>query len=49
MTSSISGVSLLKEFCLNVRIYNIPGKIRDKCMREKDRGGNEVPQVRDCR
>ena len=43
MASSISNVSLLREFCLNSRIYNILGKIRDRYMRGKDRGGNRVP------
>ena len=37
MASSISGVSLLKEFYLNCSIYNILSKIRDRCMRRKNK------------
>jgi len=49
MASSISGVSLPREFCLDSRIYNILGKIRDRYMKGEDRGRNRVLQVRDCR
>jgi len=43
MVSSISGVSLSREFYLDGRTYNILGKIRDRYIREKDGGGNRVP------
>ena len=43
MVSSISSVSLPREFCLNRRIYNVPDKIKDRYMREKDRGRDRVP------
>ena len=42
MVSSVSSVSLPREFCLNSKKYNILDKIRDGCMREKNRGGNVV-------
>ena len=42
MASSISGVSLSKEFLLNSRVYNILSKIEDKYMKEKNRGRNEI-------
>ena len=49
MASGISDVSPPEEFCLNSRIYNIIGKIRDRYIEEKNRDRNEVPWVRDCR
>ena len=42
MVSGVSGVNLPREFCLNSKTYNILDKIRDKYMREKNRGGNGV-------
>ena len=49
MVSSISSVSLPREFYLDSRIYNIPDKIWDKCMEGKDKGRNRVLWVRDYR
>ena len=43
MASGISDVSPPEEFCLNNRIYNITGKIRDRYMGGKNRDRNEVP------
>jgi len=40
MASSINSVSPPKEFCLDSRMYNISGKVRDRCMGEKNRGKN---------
>ena len=42
MASSINSVSPPKEFCLDSRMYNISGKVRDRCMGEKNRGRNGV-------
>ena len=41
MTSSISGISPLREFCLNDRIYNIPSKIRVNIWKERIEAGIE--------
>ena len=49
IVSSISGVSLPREFCLNSRVYNIQSKVRDGPIREKNRGRNGISWVRDCR
>ena len=49
IANSISSVSPPREFCLNKRMYNIPDKIRDGYMKENDRGGNRIPQVRNYR
>jgi len=43
IASSISSVSPLREFYLNSKIYNILDKIRDRCIRGKNRDGNGVP------
>ena len=42
IVNSISGISLPRKFCLNSRIYNIPNKIWDICIEEKDRDRNKV-------
>ena len=42
MESSISSVSLPREFHLNSKMYNILGKIRDVYIEEKNRGKNRV-------
>jgi len=41
--SGIGSVSLSREFCINSKMYNILGKIRNRYMREKDRGRDQVP------
>ena len=38
MASSINSISLPREFCLDSRMYNILGKVRDGCMERKDKG-----------
>ena len=43
MVSSISSVSLSREFCLNNRAYNILSKIRDKCIRKRNKDRNKIP------
>jgi len=49
IVSSISVVSLSREFCLNSRVYNIQSKVRDGPIREKNKGRNGISWVRDCR
>ena len=42
MIDGINSVSLLREFSLNSRIYNILSKIGDKHIRRKKRGRNII-------
>jgi len=42
MINSISSISLLREFYLNGRIYNILNKIGDKYIKRKKRGKNII-------
>jgi len=42
MINSISSISLLREFCLNGRIYNILNKIGDKYIKRKKRDRNTI-------
>jgi len=42
VAGSISSISLLREFCLNDRTYNILSKIRDGYIRRKKRDRNGI-------
>ena len=43
IANSISSIILSREFCLNGKMYNILGKVRDKYMGERDKGRNRIP------
>ena len=40
--NNISTISLSREFCLNSRIYNIPSKVRDRCMKRENRHRDRI-------
>ena len=42
MATSISDVSLPREFCLNSKTYNILSKIRNRYIRRKNRNRDKI-------
>ena len=42
MVSSTSSISPPRELCLNSRMYNISGKVRNRCIEGKDRDRDRV-------